>query len=108
MKFKTLRSSNQESYNNITLLFATSMVDGLLFYNNDGTTKDDGDFIALEIVQGKIRFSYNLGYTKAPAVVVVERAVSDGKWHHVNVIRDKVVSQQQVFFCRFIQYMVAI
>jgi len=93
MKFKTLRSSNQESYNNITLAFATSRTDGLLFYNNDGTEKEDGDFIALEIVQGKIKFSYNLGYTKSPAVVVVDRVVSDGQWHHVNVIRDKVVSK---------------
>ena len=92
MKFKTIRSSNQESYNNITLSFATSLPDGLLLYNSDGTAEEDGDFIALEIIQGKVRFSYNLGYTKNAAVVLVDRRVDDGRWHHVTVIRNKVVS----------------
>lgn len=91
MKFPTIRSKNQDTYNNVSLMFSTTTPDGLLFYNNDGTADIDGDFIALEVVQGKIRFSYNLGFTPNPAVVLVDRVVNNGKWHHVTVIRDKKV-----------------
>ncbi|XP_031558160.1 protocadherin Fat 4-like [Actinia tenebrosa] len=96
MKFPSIRSNNQDTYNNISLVFSTSTPDGLLLYNNDGTTDMDGDFISLEIVQGKIRFSYNLGFTPTPAVVVVDKVVNDGKWHHVMVIRDKKTAQVEV------------
>ncbi|EDO35413.1 predicted protein, partial [Nematostella vectensis] len=76
MLFPTLQGVNQKTYNNITMEFSTSSPNGLLFYNTDGTPAAAADFIALEIVERYL----------------CDRAVTDGKWHHVTVIRDKKVT----------------
>ena len=79
--------------NNITLQFATSKQKGLLFYNSDGQYKKDSDFIALEIVSGKLRFSFNLGFGETPVVIESQKNVADGKWHTAVAIQKEKVSE---------------
>jgi len=65
----------------IEVSFATQQRNGLLLYN--GRYNERFDFIALEIVNSTVRFSFSLGSN----VTVVEtgKAVSDGLWHAVSV-----------------------
>ena len=92
MLLPTIQSSKRGTYNNITLEFATTSRSGLLLYNRDHSVDayNPPDFIALEIVDGKVRLLFNLGDGKV--TVESDKFVSDGSWHHVSVIRDKMVS----------------
>ncbi|XP_061178872.1 cadherin EGF LAG seven-pass G-type receptor 2-like isoform X2 [Saccostrea echinata] len=68
---------------NIQLKFATQMKDGLLFYN--GRFNDRNDFMALEIVDGQLQFSFSTGTNKTSVRSKVEGGVSNGEWQFVQV-----------------------
>ena len=63
--------------------FATQSDSGLLLYN--GRYNEKHDFIALEIVDGAIRFSFSLGSNITTTVATLPHRVSDGNWHSVTV-----------------------
>jgi len=65
--------------------FATKERDGVLFYN--GRFNEKHDFVALEIVDGHIEFSFSLGadVTRVAAFPLPGVQLSDGDWHQVTV-----------------------
>lgn len=63
--------------------FATQSDSGLLLYN--GRYNEKHDFIALEIVDGAIRFSFSLGSNVTSTMASLPGRVSDGNWHSVTV-----------------------
>ncbi|XP_066994105.2 protocadherin-like wing polarity protein stan [Anabrus simplex] len=81
--FLTFPALRQRHRINIRLRFATRAESGLLLYN--GRYNEKHDFIALEIVQGAIHFSFSLGSNITTTVVSIPGGVSDGNWHSVSV-----------------------
>lgn len=74
----------------IALKFATVQSDALIFYN--GRYNDQHDFIALEIVDSNLKFSYSLG-SNVMSVSLPSISVSNGDWHKVAVdYRDRNVT----------------
>ena len=43
------------------------------------------DFIALEIIDGQLQFSFSLGANISKVSPYIENGVNDGNWHHVTV-----------------------
>lgn len=91
LQLPTLESLQRGFFNNITFEFSTSKSNGLLLYNTDAHNKADSDFIAIQIIDGRIQMSFNLGSTGNPAVVKADTFVADGQWHRVTAIRDRQV-----------------
>jgi hypothetical protein len=63
--------------------FATREKNGLLFYN--GRYNEKHDFVALEIINGQVQFSFSLGSNITSATAYVKGGVHDGNWHEVSV-----------------------
>ncbi|KAK6993582.1 protocadherin-like wing polarity protein stan, partial [Biomphalaria glabrata] len=64
--------------------FATQEKDGLLIYN--GRFNGEHDFIALEIVNSQIKFSFCLGSNETTSVTTnIKGGVSNGEWTTVKV-----------------------
>ena len=63
--------------------FASRDRNALLFYN--GRYNEKHDFIALEIIDGQIQFSFSLGSEVKRVQPHVDGGVSDGQWHKVTV-----------------------
>ena len=89
MTFPSLSSTNGETRNNISLQIATVERNALIFYNDDGKTDENSHFIALEIIDGLLRYSFSLG--DGVERITADVVVSDGTWHTVVVLRDKQV-----------------
>ncbi|XP_043283002.1 protocadherin-like wing polarity protein stan isoform X2 [Venturia canescens] len=81
--FLTFASLKQRHRLNIRMRFATESHDGLLLYN--GRYNEKHDFIALEIIDSKIQFSFSLGDEITRASATIPGGVSDGQWHEVRV-----------------------
>lgn len=97
MKLPTLQSSKRKTFNNITLQFATVERNALIFYNSDNKDSHSSTtFIALEIIEGLLRFSFNLG--GGTARIVANGLVSDGQWHTVTAVRNKWVRNLYIFY----------
>lgn len=77
MEFPSLDPNN----NYIYIKFATLMSNALLMYNHDNQTGDKAEFLALEIFEGKMRFSFNLGSGTYKLMTMIK--VSDGQFHTV-------------------------
>lgn len=81
--FLTFPSLKQRNRLHIGLKFATQALNGILFYN--GRYNEKHDFIALEIIQGDLQFSFSLGSDITTTIVSTPNGISDGKWHSVQV-----------------------
>lgn len=81
--FLTFPSLKQRYRLHIQLKFATLETNGLLLYN--GRYNERHDFIALEIINGAIEFSFSLGSNISRARTTIVGGVSDGNWHTVNI-----------------------
>ncbi|XP_058065887.1 protocadherin-like wing polarity protein stan [Anopheles bellator] len=82
--FLTFPGMRQRHRFNIRLKFATVRDRGLLLYN--GRYNEQHDFIALEILGGRVVFSFSLGdRVQTVSVNQATRRVSDGNWHTVEV-----------------------
>jgi len=88
----TLESLQQRKFNNITFEISTAKSEGLLLYNADGRYSGDSDFIAIQVIGGKIQMSFNLGYARSAVVVEHGKSIDDGQWHIVTAIRNRKVS----------------
>lgn len=75
--YSTINASNSFYFNSWNLEFKTIESLGLVLYNS-GT-----DSIALEIVDGKLRFLVGKG--RNAVELATEQNVSDGKWHNVAI-----------------------
>lgn len=78
----TLPSLRRRHRFHIMLQFATVQSDALILYN--GRYNDKHDFIALEIVDSYLKFSYSLG-SSVTTVTLASVLVSDGNWHKVAI-----------------------
>ncbi len=63
--------------------FATHDKNALLFYN--GRYNEKHDFVALEIMDGQVQFSYSLGSEVTRVSATVDGGVHDGEWHQVEL-----------------------
>lgn len=86
MEFPSLDPNN----NYIYIKFATLKSDALLMYNHDNQTGDRAEFLALEILEGRLRFSFNLG--SGTYKLATSMRVSDGEFHTVIARRAGMVS----------------
>uniref|UniRef100_A0A1I8NR21 Protocadherin-like wing polarity protein stan n=1 Tax=Stomoxys calcitrans TaxID=35570 RepID=A0A1I8NR21_STOCA len=82
--FLTFESLKQRHRFNVKLRFATVHENGLLLYN--GRYNELHDFVALEVVQGHVTFTFSLGDRSEKVAVVQNRKVSDGQWHEVELV----------------------
>ncbi|XP_001961249.3 protocadherin-like wing polarity protein stan isoform X3 [Drosophila ananassae] len=82
--FLTFESLKQRHRFNLKLRFATVQENGLLLYN--GRYNELHDFVALEILEGHVSFSFSLGDHSERVSVIQDSKVSDGKWHEVEVV----------------------
>ncbi|KXJ24228.1 Contactin-associated protein-like 2 [Exaiptasia diaphana] len=83
---RTNRISTDNTH--ISLQFKTFHPSGVLIYSS-GT---QGDFITLELIQGKLRFAIDLGSTSSIAgrhQVIMGNQLADNRWHTVKVDRSK-------------------
>lgn len=81
--FLTFEGLRQRHRFTIKLNFSTINEDGLLLYN--GRYNELHDFISLEVLKGKIVFSFSLGEHIETVRIDQEKQVSDGNWHTVLV-----------------------
>ena len=86
MEFARLTELNNE----IEVIFATNKQNTLLLYN-PAADVTSSVFIALEILEGKVRFSVNLGSGETTRVTI-NKQVADGNWYKVMVNRNRDVS----------------
>lgn len=96
LQFPTLKSLQRGAFNNITIEFSTAKKNGLLLYNNDGQYDKHSDFIAIQIINGRVRMSFYLGDTASAVIVEAPNFVADGQWHRVTAVRDKKVGKVSV------------
>ncbi|XP_034944720.1 protocadherin-like wing polarity protein stan isoform X2 [Chelonus insularis] len=82
--FLTFGSLKQRHRLHLKLKFATEESEGLLLYN--GRYNEKHDFIALEIVNSEVQFSFSLGDEITRASATIPGGVSDGQWHEVEVV----------------------
>ncbi|XP_034024273.1 protocadherin Fat 4 [Thalassophryne amazonica] len=69
--------------NLISVEFATVQRNGLLLYNAGGTVNKE--FLALEILNGSVHFSYDLG--SGPVKLQTNKQVTDGIFHNITARR---------------------
>ncbi|XP_051882576.1 protocadherin Fat 4-like isoform X2 [Pristis pectinata] len=92
--------------NAIYVEFATIKENALLLYNYDNKESPEGEFLALEIVNGKMEFSYNLG--NGTVRLLSNQQVADGQFHKILATRlgkvgsltvDNCTANQPAEFC---------
>ncbi|XP_046512183.1 protocadherin Fat 4 isoform X3 [Equus quagga] len=93
MEFPSLDPNN----NYIYVKFATIKSHALLLYNYDNQTGDRAEFLALEIAEERLRFSYNLG--SGTYKLTTMKTVSDGHFHTVIARRAGMAASLTVDSC---------
>lgn len=86
MEFPSLDPNN----NYIYIKFATIKSKALLLYIHDNQTGEKAEFLALEILEGQMQFSFNLG--SGTYKLRTTKRVSDGQFHTVVARRAGMVS----------------
>lgn len=82
LTFNTIKNRHRFQ---ISLKFATTQTQGLLFYN--GRFNEQNDFISLQFKENSLIFSYSTGSTKSDVIVrTANNYLSDGEWHKVEVV----------------------
>ena len=89
MTFPSLSSTDENTKTNISLEFATVERNALILYNRIGRTDKTSRFIALEIIDGFLKYSFNLG--DGLVIVASDMIVSDGIWHTASAVRNNQV-----------------
>uniref|UniRef100_A0A4W5JBD6 Protocadherin Fat 4 n=1 Tax=Hucho hucho TaxID=62062 RepID=A0A4W5JBD6_9TELE len=93
MEFPSLDPNN----NYIYIKFATLKSNALLMYNHDNQTGDKAEFLALEIFEGQMRFSFNLGSGTYKLMTMIK--VADGQFHTVIARRAGMAASLTVDLC---------
>lgn len=81
--FLTFPALKQRHRLHLKISFSTRKADGLLLYN--GRYNDRHDFLSLELVDGTVAFSFNLGDDTTRVAASLPDGVDDGDWHTVTV-----------------------
>ncbi|XP_033747330.1 neural-cadherin-like [Pecten maximus] len=85
--------------------FITVSENGLIFYNgplnftNPSTYTDPTDYLVLQLRNGYPELSVDLG-TGALTLYLTTNKLSDGKWHHINIIKNGKMITLTVDYCR--------
>ncbi|KAL0974270.1 hypothetical protein UPYG_G00218000 [Umbra pygmaea] len=93
MEFPSLDPNN----NYIYIKFSTLKSNALLMYNHDNQTGDKAEFLALEVFEGRMRFSFNLGSGTYKLLTMIK--VSDGQFHTVIARRAGMAASLTVDLC---------
>ncbi|XP_075785982.1 protocadherin Fat 4 [Pelodiscus sinensis] len=93
MEFPSMDPNN----NYIYIKFATIKSNALLLYNYDNQTGERAEFLALEITEERLRFSYNLG--SGTYKLTTTKEVSDGQFHTVIARRAGMAASLTVDSC---------
>lgn len=97
MAFPTLDSNT----NDITIVFATTKPNALLLYNYAPQNGGRSDFVVLELMNGRVVFSYGGARSAITSVTIkTEKPVSDGKWRKVTATRNGRVVSLSVSVCK--------
>ncbi|XP_033746006.1 LOW QUALITY PROTEIN: cadherin EGF LAG seven-pass G-type receptor 2-like [Pecten maximus] len=80
LTFPALKRRNRFT---IQLKFATQQQNGLLFYN--GRFNEKHDFIALELIDSQVQFSFSLGSNITTISSSVQGGLSNGEWQQVEI-----------------------
>ncbi|RLU20894.1 hypothetical protein DMN91_007508 [Ooceraea biroi] len=97
MTFPALDSNT----NDITIVFATTKPDALLLYNYAPQSGGRSDFVVLELIGGRVVFSYGGARSAITSVTIkTERSLSDGEWRKVTATRNGRVVSLSVSVCR--------
>lgn len=92
-----LPSLRQCRASTLTLEFATRNANGLLLYAGPTSHVEVGqddvfDFLAIELVRGRIYVSVSLGNRNdVLSLSIPSHGLNDGKWHHLEVYRNETV-----------------
>ncbi|XP_023244632.1 protocadherin-like wing polarity protein stan isoform X2 [Centruroides sculpturatus] len=81
--FLTFPSLRQRHRIHIKLRFATREKNAVILYN--GRYNDKHDFIALEIINSQLVFSFSLGVKISKVSASIPGGISDGQWHTVEI-----------------------
>ncbi|XP_015437459.1 PREDICTED: basement membrane-specific heparan sulfate proteoglycan core protein [Dufourea novaeangliae] len=71
---------------NIEVSFKPESYDGIILYN-DESSRGDGDFIMLSLVNGYPQFSFDLG--SGPALIRADKPVALSEWHTIKLQRNR-------------------
>ncbi|XP_057207887.1 protocadherin Fat 4 isoform X2 [Triplophysa rosa] len=82
-------------YNLISLEFATLQQNSLLLYNHGDPSTSE--FLALETVDGRLWFSYDLG--SGVVRLVTGKSVADGSFHNITVKRTGNIASVEIDIC---------
>uniref|UniRef100_A0A8D0H047 FAT atypical cadherin 4 n=1 Tax=Sphenodon punctatus TaxID=8508 RepID=A0A8D0H047_SPHPU len=93
MEFPSMDPNN----NYIYIKFATIKSNALMLYNYDNQTGEQAEFLALEITEERLRFSYNLG--SGTYKLTTAKKVSDGQFHTVIARRAGMAASLTVDSC---------
>ncbi|XP_058048914.1 protocadherin Fat 4 isoform X2 [Ahaetulla prasina] len=93
MEFPSMDPNN----NYIYIKFSTIKSNALMLYNYDNQTGDRAEFLALEITEERLRFSYNLG--SGTYKLTTAKKVSDGQFHTVIARRAGMAASLTVDSC---------
>lgn len=81
--FLTFPALRQRYRLHLKLSFATRERNGMLLYN--GRYNERNDFIALELIDGRLQFSFSLGANRTTVRLDRTASLADGQWHSVTV-----------------------
>ncbi|XP_028982383.1 cadherin-related tumor suppressor [Diachasma alloeum] len=97
MSFPALDSNT----NDITMVFATTKPDALLLYNYGPQSGGRSDFIVLELINGRISFSYGGARSAITSLQVSSgKRLDDGDWRKITATRNGRVVSLSVSNCR--------
>ena len=90
-------------HTNLVNSFATRERNGLLLYN--GRYNERHDFIALELMDGRLQFSFSMGANSSHVVLQQPHSLADGNWHtvtvdYVNRVKTSARSDSRPISCR--------
>jgi laminin alpha 3/5 len=70
------------SRSRLSFYFRTEQPDGFLAYiGPDASSTSIKDYMVVEIINGRVQFKYDLG--SGPAIILSDKIVNTGQWHHV-------------------------
>ena len=84
MRSRNLAFSETQHQFHFQLWFLTHESDGLLLYNGQNSN-GDGDFVSLNLVSGRVHFTYDLG--SGSVTLRSDGVAAPGRWHRVRAAR---------------------
>ena len=94
MKFSTLDPNT----NDLSITFSTMKANSLLIYNYGQQSGGRSDFLAIELIEGKVVFSFG-GARTAITRISINKYLSNGRWYKVTATRNNRVASLSIEDC---------